>query len=539
VETIEADYIVVGAGSAGCVVAARLSEDPSVKVVLLEAGGPDRNIWIHIPIGYGRTITDRRVNWAYDAEPDPGVNGRRIYWPRGRVLGGSSSINGLLYVRGQMEDYDHWRQLGNVGWGYEDVLPYFRRSERRVGAGDDAVHGRDGPLTVSDLGDAGNRLNEAYIEAAMAAGIARNPDLNGRVQEGVGYFQVTARNGRRCSAAVAFLRPAMRRANLRVITHALAGRVLFAGKRAVGVSFTERGEKRTARATREVILCGGAINSPQLLMLSGVGPAEHLQATGVEIVYDLPGVGQNLQDHFQCRMVYRCRYPITVNDMMMSRLRMARAGLQYLLTRTGPLTVSAGTVGVFAKTRPELASPDVQFHFIGFSADRPAEGLHRFSGFTQSVCQLRPESRGEILLKSPDPAAHPAIHPNYLATERDRRTMVDGLRLGQRIAAQPPLRELIESDYLPDPSVRTDDEVLEYIRNYGNTIFHPSGTCKMGQDPMAVVDDELKVHGIAGLRVADASIMPTVVSGNTNAACIMIGEKCADLVRGRTLARAA
>ncbi len=538
-ETIEADYIVVGAGSAGCVVAARLSEDPTVKVVLLEAGGPDRNIWIHIPIGYGKTITDKRVNWAYDAEPDPGVNGRRIYWPRGKVLGGSSSINGLLYVRGQVEDFDHWRQLGNVGWAYEDVLPYFRRSEGRVGPADESVHGRGGPLTVSDLGEAGNRLNEAYIEAAEAAGIPRNPDLNGRVQEGVGYFQVTARNGRRCSAAVAFLKPAMKRPNLRVITHALAGRVLFAGKRATGISFTEHGEKRTARATREVILCGGAINSPQLLMLSGVGPAEHLQATGVETVYDLPGVGQNLQDHFQCRMVYRCRYPITVNDMMMSRFRMARAGLQYILARSGPLTVSAGTVGVFARTRPELASPDVQFHFIGFSADRPAEGLHKFSGFTQSVCQLRPESRGEILLKAPDPSVHPAIHPNYLSTELDRRTMVDGLRLGQRIAAQAPLRALIESDYLPPTSVQTDDDVLDYIRNYGNTIFHPSGTCKMGQDPMAVVDDELRVHGLSGLRVADASIMPTVVSGNTNAACIMIGEKCADLVRGKTLARAA
>ena len=538
-ETIEADYIVVGAGSAGCVVAARLSEDPSVRVVLLEAGGPDSNPWIHIPIGYGKTITDKSVNWAYDAEPDPGVNGRRIYWPRGKVLGGSSSINGLLYVRGQVEDFDHWRQLGNVGWAFADVLPYFRRSEGRVGPGDDTVHGRGGPLTVSDLGESGNALNEAYIAAAEAAGIPRNPDLNGRVQEGVGYFQVTARNGRRCSAAVAFLKPAMKRPNLRVITHALAQRVLFAGKRATGVSFAENGVRKTVRATREVILCGGAINSPQLLMLSGVGPAEHLQATGVETVYDLPGVGQNLQDHFQCRMVYKCKYPVTVNDIMMSKIRMAQAGLQYLLLRKGPLTVSAGTVGIFARTRPELASPDVQFHFIGFSADRPAEGLHKFSGFTQSVCQLRPESRGEIVLKSPDPSVYPAIHPNYLSTELDRQTMVDGLRLGQRIAAQAPMRHYIESEYLPEASVQTDADVLEYIRNYGNTIFHPSGTCKMGRDPMAVVDDQLRVHGLSGLRVADASIMPTVVSGNTNAACIMIGEKCADLVRGQTLARAA
>ncbi len=537
-ETIEADYVVVGAGSAGCVVAARLSEDPAARVVLLEAGGPDRNPWIHIPIGYGKTIIDKSVNWAYEAEPDPGVNGRRIYTPRGKVLGGSSSINGLLYVRGQAEDFDHWRQLGNVGWSYDDVLPYFKRSEGRVGVGD-ALRGRDGPLTVSDLGEADNALNEAYIQAAVDAGIPRNPDYNGRVQEGVSNFQVTARNGRRCSAAVAFLRPARKRGNLRVITHALAERVLFAGKRAIGVNFSERGERKTVRATREVILCGGAINSPQLLMLSGVGPAEHLQATGVEVVYDLAGVGQNLQDHFQTRIVYKCKYPITVNDIMMSKMKMARAGLQYILFRTGPLSISAGTVGIFTRTRPELASPDIQFHFIGFSADRPAEGLHKFSGFTQNVCQLRPESRGEILLKSPDPFVHPAIHPNYLSTELDRWTMVEGLKIGRRIAAQASMQHFIESEYLPGPDVQTDAEWLEYVRNYGSTLFHPSGTCKMGPDALAVVDDQLRVHGITGLRVADASVMPNVVSGNTNAACIMIGEKCADLVRGKMLERAA
>jgi choline dehydrogenase len=530
VDIIEADFVVVGAGSAGCVVAARLSERPGTRVVVLEAGGSDRHLWIHVPLGYGRTIADPRVNWMYETEPDPGVNNRRIFWPRGRVLGGSSSINGLLYVRGQPEDFDQWRQLGNVGWSYDDVLPYFMRSEGRVGPGDDAVRGRTGPLTVSDIGNP-NPLGEAYLQAATEIGLARNPDYNGRVQEGVAYFQATARNGRRCSAAVAFLRPAMKRPNLRVITSAHVERVLFAGARAIGVQVNRDGRRTIVRAAREVILCGGAVNSPQLLMLSGVGPGAHLQEMGIDVVHDLPGVGRNLQDHFQTRFAYRCRFPITVNDIMLSRWKMARMAAQYALFRTGPLTVSAGEVTVFMRTRPEVATPDIQFHYIGFSADRPAEGLHKFSGFTQNVCQLRPESRGEIRLRSPDPFAAPAIHPNYLATERDRQTLVAGLRIGRRIAERPVLRHFIESEYLPGDTVRSDDELLDYARNFGSTIFHPVGTCRMGPDPLAVVDDRLSVHGLAGLRVADASIMPTMVSGNTNAACIMIGEKCADLVR--------
>jgi choline dehydrogenase len=537
-DTIEADYVVVGAGSAGCVVAARLSEDPNTRVVLLEAGGPDRNIWIHIPIGYGKTIADPAVNWCYQTEPDPGVNNRRIFWPRGKVLGGSSSINGLLYVRGQPQDYDTWRQLGNVGWAWDDLLPYFKRSEGRIGSGAEALRGRNGPLTVTDFNDR-NRLSEAYRESAELTGIPPNDDYNGPEQEGVGYYQTTIRNGLRLSAAKAFLKPAMNRPNLRVITHALAERVLFAGRRAVGVAFSRNGETVTVRATKEVILCGGAINTPQLLMLSGVGPAAHLQQTGIGVTHDLPGVGQNLQDHYQTRFVYRCTEAITVNDIMMSPLRMGLMGLQYIFTRKGPLTASAGQIAIFTKSRPEVATPDIQFHFIGFSADRPSEGLHKFSGFTQNVCQLRPESRGEILLKSADPAAPPAIHPNYLSTETDRRTLVDGLKLGRRIASQAPMRAFIESEYLPGEQVQTDAELLDYARNYGSTIYHPIGTAKMGQDPMAVVDDNLRVHGIAGLRVADASIMPLMISGNTNAACIMIGEKCADLVRGRVLARAA
>ncbi len=537
-ETIEADYVVVGAGSAGCVLAARLSEDPSVKVVVLEAGGPDRNIWIHIPIGYGKTIADPGVNWCYETEPDPGLGGRKIFWPRGKVLGGSSSINGLLYVRGQPADYDQWRQAGNVGWGFDDVLPYFKRSEGRIGADPDGLHGRDGALTVTDFNDP-NPLSEAYMQAATEIGIPRNDDYNGHQQEGVGYYQTTIRNGRRCSAARAFLKPAMKRPNLRVITHALAQRVLFAGKRAVGVAFDQAGQSATVQATREVILCGGAVNSPQLLMLSGIGPAQHLTDMGVAVTQDLPGVGRNLQDHYQVRFVYKCTQPITVNDIMMSNFRMAKMGLQYLLTRGGPLTASAGQVGIFTKTRPELASPDVQFHFIGFSADRPSEGLHKFSGFTQNVCQIRPESRGELLLKSTDPKAPPAIHPNYLSTELDRATLIAGLKLGRRIGEQPVMQQYIASEYLPGPGVQSDAEWLDYARAYGGTIYHPVGTAKMGHDTMAVVDDQLRVHGIEGLRVADGSIMPTLVSGNTNAACIMIGEKCADMLRGKQMARAA
>ena len=535
-DTIEADYVVVGAGSAGCVLAARLSEDPNTRVVLLEAGGPDRNPWIHIPIGYGKTIVDPNVNWMYETEPEAAVNGRKVFWPRGKVLGGSSSINGLLYVRGQPEDYDHWRQLGNTGWAFDDLLPYFKRSEGRIGGDPSGLHGRDGALTVTDFTDP-NPLAQAYVDAAVQAGIPFNPDYNGASQDGVCWYQTTIRNGRRCSAAIAFLRPAMKRKNLQVITHAQAERVLLAGRRAVGVAYRHHGQSATVKARREVILCGGAINSPQLLMLSGIGPAAHLQDKGIEVVHDLPGVGQNLQDHFNIRMVYKCTRPLTVNDIMMSPTKMAKMGLQYLLFRNGPLTASAGQVGIFTRTRPELATPDVQFHFIGFSADRPAEGLHKFSGFTQHVCHMRPESRGDITLKSADPLAAPAIRPNYLSTELDRATMLAGLNLGRRIADQPAMRPMIESEYLPGAHVTSDEDMMEYIRNYGATVYHPVGTAKMGRDDMAVVDDQLRLHGIGGLRVADASIMPTLVSGNTNAACIMIGEKCADLLRGQTLAR--
>ncbi len=535
--TLEADYVIVGAGSAGSVLAARLSEDPAVTVAVLEAGGEDRNKWIHIPLGYGKTFADPSINWCYETEPDPGLGGRRIFWPRGKVLGGSSSINGLLYVRGQAADYDHWRQLGNAGWSYADVLPYFRRSEDRIGK-PDPLHGTGGGLAVSDVTDR-DPLSEAFIEAAMQEGIARNDDFNGTDQEGVGYYQTTSRRGRRCSAAVAFLKPAMKRPNLQVVTGALATRLLFAGKRATGLQFMRDGAEQTIRARREVILCGGAVNTPQLLMLSGVGPGEHLQSHGIETIYDAPGVGQNLQDHLKVGFAYRCTAPITVNDVMQSKLRMVQAGLDYALFRRGPLALSAASAGIFTRTRPELATPDIQFHFINFSSDTSAAELHPFSGFTQHVCQLRPESRGMIQLRAPDPMAPPAIHPNYLDAELDRRTIVAGLKLARRIAARPVLRHYIAGEHSPGEVVQSDDEFLDYARRTGSTVFHPIGTARMGRDEMAVVDERLCVHGIEALRVADASIMPTLVSGNTNAACIMIGEKCADLIRGKEMPRAA
>ena len=527
-ERIEADFVVVGAGSAGCAVAARLSEDPTTKVVLLEAGDADTNRWIHIPLGFGKTFADPSVNWCYETEPDPGAADRRVFWPRGKVLGGSSSINGMVYIRGQAEDFDHWRQLGNTGWSFEDVLPYFKRSEHQV-RGADGFHGTGGPLSVSDV--ARHPICEAFVAATSELGFPRNDDFNGATQDGAGYHQTTTRNGKRCSTAVGYLRPAMHRPNLRVVTGAMTERVTFDGRRATGAAFRRDGRLRTAFAASEVILCSGAVNSPQLLMLSGIGPQRHLAEFGVAVVQHLPGVGQSLQDHYSAPVKLKSRLPVTVNDVMLSNARKLKAGLEYYMFHRGPLAMISSPAALFARTRPELASPDINISISPFSAERPQDGLHRFSGFTSIAYQLRPESRGEIKLKSPDPIDPPAVHPNYLATETDQRTIVAGLKLVRRILANPHLQHFIASEFQPGPEIESDEQLLDYARRRGGTVYHPTSTCKMGSDPLAVVDAELKVHGIGGLRVADASIMPTVVSGNTNAATIMIGEKLADMVR--------
>ena len=522
------DYIIVGAGSAGCVLANRLTASGKYRVLLLEAGGHDRHIWIHIPLGYGKLFDNAKVNWLYKTEPEPELNNRRIIQPRGKVRGGSSSINGLLYIRGQHEDYDHWRQLGNTGWAFKDVLPYFRRAEDQQRGADD-LHGVGGPLAVSDVCEP-HPLCDAFIEAALQAGYPRNDDFNGPTQEGAGYFQLTTKNGRRWSTAVGYLRPARRRPNLKVLCDALTTRVLFSGRRAIGVEFRRGGTAHTAYADGEVILSGGAFNSPQLLQLSGVGPAKLLRDLGIAVIAEMPGVGADLQDHLQIRIQYRCNQPITMNDVINHWRHRYRAGLRYLLSRKGLLTIGAGYAAAFIRTRPEAATPDVQIHFLIFSADAAGAALHPFSGFMASICQLRPESRGFVHIKSSDPMIPPAIQPHYLTAQLDRDTVVDGLKALRRIMSQPVMRKYIAEELAPGEACVSDADLLAFARATATTVYHPTSTCRMGSDPSAVVDERLRVRGLEGLRVVDASIMPTVVSGNTNAAAVMIGEKGSDMI---------
>ena len=530
----EFDYIVIGAGSAGAVLAGRLSEDPATRVLLLEAGPADRSFWIHLPIGYGKTMWSQTYNWCFHTDPDPNMNGRRIYWPRGKTLGGSSSINGLVYIRGQREDYDHWAALGNDGWGYDDVLPYFIKSERNQ-RGASAFHGGDGPLSVSDIG-AKHELIEAFIAGAGQNGVPRTDDFNGATQEGAGYFQLNTWRGWRWSTATGYLRPASGRSNLSVRTEAQATGIVLENRRAIGVRYRQGGEDKVARCRGEVLLCAGAIQSPQLLQLSGIGPAALLKERGVPVLHDLPGVGENLQDHLQIRLIFESTRP-TTNDQLNSWTGQAKLALQWLLHRSGPLAVGINQGGCFMRAlqngsgTPVAETPDIQFHVATLSADLAGGKVHPFSGMTMSICQLRPESRGHIRIKSTDPFQPPEMQPNYLATDLDRRTAVAGMKAARAIAAAPAMRPCIKREVKPGPDANDDAALLEFCRNNGATIFHPSGTCKMGSDALAVVDARLRVRGVAGLRVIDASAMPTLISGNTNAPIVMMAEKAVDMVR--------
>jgi choline dehydrogenase len=524
------DFIIVGAGSAGCVLAHRLSVDPANKVLLLEAGGKDLNPWLHIPVGYFKTMHDPAYDWCYLTEPDPGIADRRLQWPRGKVLGGSSALNGLLYVRGQAEDYDRWAELGNPGWRFDDVLPYFKKSEDNS-RGPDEYHGVGGPQKVSDL-RLRRPIAEHFIKAATEIGIPFNEDYNGATQEGVAYFQQTAYQGFRWSTAKSFLRPAKGRPNLKIITNAQATGLVLDGKRVTGVNFRHGQQNRTALANAEVILSAGAINSPQILQCSGIGDPAQLQQAGVEVLHPLAGVGKNLQDHLQIRLVFKTNKR-TLNDELNNPLKQLMVGMQYFMTRSGPLTLAASQVTVFTRSSESVERPDIQFHMQPLSADKPGDGVHPFSAFTASVCQLRPHSRGHVVIKSADPMTYPAIHPNYLSDERDCAVAVGGIKMARRIAEAPSLRDCIIDEYVPGRQFQSDSELLDAARRHSQTIYHPVGTCKMGNDGSAVVDHRLRVHGIAGLRVVDASIMPEIVSGNTNAPTIMIAEKAADMILAR------
>ena len=526
------DFVVIGAGSAGCAIAARLSECGKYSVAVVEAGPKDNSPWIHIPVGYFKTMDNPKSDWCYVANADPGLNGRSIPWPRGRVLGGSSSINGLLHVRGQPQDFDIWRQLGNIGWGWDDVLPYFLKAENWKGGSrdQDELRGTTGPLSVSPTA-LKREIVDKWIEAAVAAGYPENPDYNGAIQEGVGYFQLTLDRGRRCSSAVAYLKPARNRKNLAIITDTQVEKLIISEGRVTAIKVETLGAKKTISVEREVILSAGAIGSPQILMLSGIGDGADLTQLDIDLVAHSPGVGKNLQDHLQARPVFKTDLS-TINVEISNVFKQALIGMEYLARRTGPMSMAASLGTGFVKSDPRLATPDIQFHIQPFSADKPADGPHNFSAFTASVLQLRPESRGMLKLKSANFNDHPEIHPNYLATEVDQRTIVKGIQIARRIAEFEPLKSHITSEYSPGREISFDDEAgtLEWARNTSVTIYHPTGTCKMGSDPMAVVDERLRVRGVDGLRVADASVMPTITSGNTNAPTIMIGEKASHMI---------
>lgn len=504
------DTVIVGAGTAGCALASRLSEDAKRSVLLLEAGPKDANPWIHIPIGYGKTMHHPVLNWGFSTEPEPNMNGRRIYWPRGRTLGGSSAVNGLIQIRGQPEDFDAWEAAGAQGWNARSVERYFERSLTCV--------------TVTRIADK-SELVDAFIRGCADLGIPANHDLSGANQEGAGYLHLTTRKGRRCSAAVAYLQPARGRPNLTIRTGAHVSRVLFEGRRAIGVECD--GQRIIAS---EVVLCAGAIQSPQLLQLSGIGPAALLSSLRIPVIADLP-VGENLQDHLALRLIYKCTKPITTNDELANLWRKARTGLRYVLTRSGPMAIGVMTAGMITRVLPDAKTPDIQFFLSTVSAEERGAKPHSFPGFTLVYYPMRPQSRGWVRIRSRDPREAPAIQPKYLSTEYDRRIMIDGAKLARRIVASPSFSPYVLDEYKPGRAVASDEQLLDAIRNAGSSGYHPVGTCRMGSDDAAVVDPQLRVRGVEGLRVVDASVMPVLVSGNTNAATLMIAEKAADLMR--------
>jgi len=525
----EWDYVIVGAGSAGCVLANRLSADPDVKVLLLEAGKDDNYIWVHIPVGYLYCMGNPRTDWGFTTAEEPGLNGRSLMYPRGKVLGGCSSINGMIYMRGQARDYDHWRQLGLPGWGWDDVLPHFKASEDHYGGAND-LHGAGGGLRVEQQRLSWDIL-DSFKEACAETGIPKIDDFNTGDNFGVSYFQVNQRTGVRQNTAKAFLRPAQGRPNLKVLTEAHAHKILLKNGRATGLEFALKGGKAKVNVSGELLLSSGAIGSPQLLELSGIGNPQVLGTHGIDVVHTAPDVGSNLQDHLQLRTIYRIKDAVTLNQMANSLVGKAKIAMQYALNRSGPMSMAPSQLGVFAKSDPSFETANLEYHVQPLSLDKFGDPLHDFPAITASVCNLRPDSRGHIHITSADPGVQPEIRPNYLSTETDRKVAADAIRLTRKILAAPALEPHAPEEYLPGAHLESDDDLAKAAGDIGTTIFHPVGTCRMGNDERAVVDERLRFKGLAGLRVVDASVMPTITSGNTNAPTIMIAEKAASMIR--------